>query len=388
LCSPYITFSLGIFPRVFLIFGGINMNDVEYMKLALTLAKSVKGQTSPNPPVGSVVVKDGRIVGMGAHLKAGEAHAEVQALNMAGDKVKNVTVYVTLEPCSHFGKTPPCADLLIASNVKRVVVATTDPNPFVAGKGIEKLRKAGIEVDVGVLEQEANELYDMFFHYISTKTPYVTLKTAVTLDGKTASHTGSSKWITGEKAREDVHRYRHSHDAILVGVNTVVQDDPSLTTRLPSGGINPIRIVLDHHLRTPITSKLVNDKESETWIVVSSTVTAEQTEPYENKNVTIIQMDESTITIQNLLKKLGERSITSLLVEGGSEVNGSFLKLNTFNRVICYIAPKLIGGKTAPGFIGGIGIDDMNAAAQLEFKTVEQLGEDIKIVAIPKAVKR
>jgi diaminohydroxyphosphoribosylaminopyrimidine deaminase/5-amino-6-(5-phosphoribosylamino)uracil reductase len=358
------------------------------MKLALTLAESVKGQTSPNPPVGSVVVKDGRIAGMGAHLKAGEAHAEVQAIKMAGDNVKDSTIYVTLEPCSHFGKTPPCADLLITSNVKRVVVATTDPNPLVAGKGIEKLRKAGIKVDVGVLGQEANELYGMFFHFISTKTPYVTLKTAVTLDGKTASHTGSSKWITGEKAREDVHRYRHSHDAILVGVNTVIQDDPSLTTRLPNGGINPIRIVLDHHLRTPVTSKLVNDKESETWIIVSSTVTEDQMTPFENKGVTIIQMGEENISIQTLLKKLGERSITSLLVEGGSEVNGSFLKQNAFNRVISYIAPKLIGGKTAPGFIGGAGIDEMSAAAQLEFKSVEPLGEDIKIVAIPKAVKR
>jgi diaminohydroxyphosphoribosylaminopyrimidine deaminase/5-amino-6-(5-phosphoribosylamino)uracil reductase len=363
------------------------VNDLEYMKLALSLARSVKGQTSPNPPVGSVVVKDGRIVGMGAHLKAGEGHAEVQAIRMAGDHVKAATVYVTLEPCSHFGKTPPCSNLLIESKVDRVVVATQDPNPLVSGKGIEKLRNAGITVEVGVLKHEADVLYEEFFHFISTKTPFVTLKTAVTLDGKTASYTGSSKWITGEAAREDVHRLRHSNDAILVGVNTVIEDDPSLTTRLKTGGVNPIRIVLDHHLRTPLHSKLINDKESETWIVVSSSVTEEQKTPYLHKGVQVIQMNDEKIDIQELLRKLGELSITSLLVEGGSEVNASFLNQNAFNQVISYIAPKLIGGKLAPGFIGGIGIEDMNSAVKLEFKSIEQLGEDMKVIAIPKTAK-
>jgi diaminohydroxyphosphoribosylaminopyrimidine deaminase/5-amino-6-(5-phosphoribosylamino)uracil reductase len=359
------------------------MNDKEYMRLALTLAKSVKGQTSPNPPVGSVVVNKGRIVGMGAHLKAGEAHAEVQAIKIAGALVANSTVYVTLEPCNHFGKTPPCADLLIDSQVSRVVVATTDPNPLVAGKGIEKLRRAGIEVEVGVLEQDANELYDMFFHYISTKTPYVTLKTAVTLDGKTATHTGSSQWITGEKAREDVHYYRHLHDAILVGVNTVIQDDPSLTTRLPNGGLHPIRIILDHSLRTPLHAKLINDRLAETWIVISSTVTEEEKVPFLSNGIKLIQMEQEKIDIQKMLLKLGEYSITSLLVEGGSEVNGSFMIEKAFNQVISYIAPKLIGGRSAPGFIGGNGIPSMGNATQLMFKSVEQLGEDIKIIAVP-----
>jgi diaminohydroxyphosphoribosylaminopyrimidine deaminase/5-amino-6-(5-phosphoribosylamino)uracil reductase len=359
------------------------MNDFEYMGLALTLAKSVKGQTSPNPPVGSVVVNKGRIVGMGAHLKAGEAHAEVQAIKMAGELVENSTVYVTLEPCSHFGKTPPCANLLIDSQVSRVVVATTDPNPLVAGKGIEKLRKAGIEVEVGVMAKEANELYDMFFHYISTKTPYVTLKTAVTLDGKTATYTGSSQWITGEKAREDVHHYRHLHDAILVGVNTVIQDDPSLTTRLPTGGLHPIRIILDHSLRTPLHVKLVNDRLAETWIVISSTVTEDEKAPFLSKGIKLIQMENERINIQSLLLKLGEYSITSILVEGGSEINGSFLSERAFNQVISYIAPKLIGGRGAPGFIGGDGFPNMGDATQLMFKAMEQVGDDIKIIAVP-----
>lgn len=357
------------------------MTDKEYMQLALSLAQSVKGQTSPNPPVGSVVVKDGRIIGMGAHLKAGEAHAEVQAIKMAGGQVEGATIYVTLEPCSHYGKTPPCSNLLIDSKVSRVVVATTDPNPLVAGKGIERIRNAGIEVEVGVLQQEANELYEMFFYYISTNKPFVTLKSALTLDGKTATHTGSSMWITGEIAREDVHKYRHSHDAILVGVNTVIKDNPSLTTRLPGGGINPIRIVLDNRLRTPIEAKIVNDRESETWIVVSAEVTEEQMKPFVNKGVTFVQLPGNKIDIPVLLERLGELSITSILVEGGSEVNGSFLEHKAFNQVVTYIAPKLIGGKLAPGFIGGLGISDMVDAAQLQFKSIEQLGEDIKIVA-------
>ncbi|KAA0550332.1 bifunctional diaminohydroxyphosphoribosylaminopyrimidine deaminase/5-amino-6-(5-phosphoribosylamino)uracil reductase RibD [Bacillus sp. BGMRC 2118] len=359
------------------------MTDKEYMQLALNLARSVKGQTSPNPPVGSVVVKNGRIIGMGAHLKAGEGHAEVQAIKMAGGEVEGATVYVTLEPCSHFGKTPPCSNLLIDSKVSRVVVATTDPNPLVAGKGIERIRKAGIEVVIGVLQEEANELYEMFFYFISTNKPYVTLKTALTLDGKTASHTGSSQWITGEEAREDVHKYRHSHDAILVGVNTVLKDDPSLTTRLPNGGLHPIRIVLDHHLRTPLHAKLVNDKECPTWIVVNSLVTEEQMAPYIDRGIIFIQQSGEKIHIPSLLEDLGERSITSILIEGGSEVNGSFLQEQAFNQVVTYIAPKLIGGKLAPGFIGGTGIADMNNAAQLRYKTIEQLGEDIKIVAVP-----
>lgn len=212
------------------------MNDEYYMTLALHLARGTLGQTSPNPVVGAVVVKDHQIVGMGAHLKAGEPHAEVHAIRMAGDKAKAATLYVTLEPCSHYGKTPPWADLIVASEMKKVVIATTDPNRKVADKGIEKLKNAGIEVEVGLLQQEAQELNKVFFYHIQTGLPYVTLKTAVSLDGKTATVSGESKWITGEEARADVHQFRHQHDGILVGVNTVITDNPSLTTRLPGGG--------------------------------------------------------------------------------------------------------------------------------------------------------
>ncbi|WP_456278458.1 bifunctional diaminohydroxyphosphoribosylaminopyrimidine deaminase/5-amino-6-(5-phosphoribosylamino)uracil reductase RibD [Bacillus sp. AK128] len=364
------------------------MNDQDYMRLALTLAQSVKGQTSPNPPVGSVIVNNGRIVGMGAHLKAGEGHAEVQAIKMAGDLAEGSTAYVTLEPCSHFGKTPPCADLLITHKVKRVIIATKDPNPLVGGKGIERLRKAGLDVEVGILQEEANEIYDMFFHYISTKTPYVTLKTAVTLDGKTATTTGSSKWITGPEAREDVHRYRHLHDAILVGVNTVIKDDPSLTTRLTGGGVHPIRIVLDHQLKTPLTSKILNDGLAETWIITTSFVTEKQKDPFLSKGIKLIQLQEERISIRSVLSTLGEHSITSLFVEGGSEVNGSFMIEQAYNQVITYIAPKLVGGKLAPGFIGGEGILEMKDAHQLTIKSIDQLGEDLKIIAVPHDGKR
>ncbi|WP_246942335.1 bifunctional diaminohydroxyphosphoribosylaminopyrimidine deaminase/5-amino-6-(5-phosphoribosylamino)uracil reductase RibD [Bacillus pinisoli] len=359
------------------------MNDLDYMRIALNLAQSVKGQTSPNPPVGSVIVKDGRIVGMGAHLKAGEGHAEVQAIKMAGTHAENSTVYVTLEPCSHFGKTPPCANLLIDHHVKRVVIATKDPNPLVGGKGIERLRRAGIDVEVGILEKEANELYDMFFYYISTKKPYVTLKTATTLDGKTATVSGSSKWITGSEAREDVHKYRHLHDAILVGVNTVIADNPSLTTRLQAGGLHPIRIILDHHLRTPLDAKVVTDQIAETWIVTLSNHSDEKKQAYINQGVKLIELESEKITITDLLSKLGEHAITSILVEGGSEVNGSFLMEKAFNQVVTYIAPKLVGGREAPGFIGGEGIINMSDAHPLTFKSITQLGQDIKIISVP-----
>jgi diaminohydroxyphosphoribosylaminopyrimidine deaminase / 5-amino-6-(5-phosphoribosylamino)uracil reductase len=357
--------------------------DQHFMRLAIELAKAGIGQTSPNPVVGAVVVKDGEIVGLGAHLKAGEPHAEVHALRMAGEKAKDATVYVTLEPCSHFGKTPPCADLLVEKEVKRVVVATTDPNPLVAGKGIAKLRQAGIQVDVGVLKEEANELNKIFFHYIATKTPFVTLKYASSLDGKIATKTGESKWITSEEARRDVHRYRATHDAILVGVNTVIADNPSLTVRHIEGGKNPIRIILDTHLRTPLNANVVNDGKAETWIVVGSEVNDEKMRPFREKNVQIIQMNRSEIEIHELLKALGEKKITSLFVEGGAQVHGSFIEAKAVQQVIAYFAPKIIGGKEALTPIGGNGFERMSDVMELSILHAETIGRDIKMVAVP-----
>lgn len=357
------------------------MTDKEYMKLALQLAEATRGQTSPNPMVGAVVVKNGEIAGIGAHLRAGEGHAEVHALQMAGEKAKGATVYVTLEPCSHYGKTPPCCELLIEKEVKRVVIAALDNNPLVSGRGMRRLQEAGIEVETGVLEEEAKNLNKVFFHYMKTKRPYVTLKTAVSLDGKIATATGESKWITGRPAREDVHRYRHEHDAILVGVNTVITDDPSLTTRLPNGGKNPIRIVLDTHLRTPLSSQILQDGLAPTWIVTGSHVSKEKIQLYE-AHATILPMSTSMITIEELLSVLGEKGILSLFAEGGQHIHASFLEEGYWDQLIMYMSPRLIGGQHAPSFFGGNGFTALQDAPLLSIQSLEQIGDDIKLVAV------
>ncbi|SDR10498.1 bifunctional diaminohydroxyphosphoribosylaminopyrimidine deaminase/5-amino-6-(5-phosphoribosylamino)uracil reductase RibD [Virgibacillus salinus] len=359
------------------------MNDEYYMKFALNLARSVSGQTSPNPPVGSVVVKDGEMLGFGAHVKAGEAHAEVHALNMAGDKAKSATIYVTLEPCSHHGRTPPCADLIVEKGISRAVIAVTDPNEKVAGRGIETLRAAGIEVELGVAEKEAAEINSVFFHYTNTKTPYVTMKSAVSLDGKTATVTGGSKWITGEAARLDVHHYRHKHDAILVGVETVIADNPSLTTRIPNGGKNPIRVILDTSLRTPLDAAILNDQQADTWLFTGKDVTEQDMAPFKEKSgIDVIKMER--LTIEDVLLDLGSKGIMSLFVEGGATVNSSFLEERRINQLITYMAPKLIGGKTAPTFIEGNGFQSMADTLSLEIKHVEMIDKDIKIIAEPR----
>ncbi|WP_242143673.1 MULTISPECIES: bifunctional diaminohydroxyphosphoribosylaminopyrimidine deaminase/5-amino-6-(5-phosphoribosylamino)uracil reductase RibD [unclassified Bacillus cereus group] len=357
------------------------MTDQEYMKIALQLAQSTAGQTSPNPMVGAVVVKNGKIVGMGAHLRAGEEHAEVHALRMAGAHAKGATVYVTLEPCSHFGKTPPCCDLLIKKKIKRVVIATLDSNPLVAGNGKKKLEEAGIHVTTGILEEEALSLNRYFFHYMKTKHPFVTLKTAMSLDGKIATTTGESKWITEDAARDDVHHYRHTHDAILVGVNTVIADNPSLTTRLPNGGKNPIRIILDTHLRTPLLSRVVTDRVAPTWIIVGKNVQKDQILQYTSEHVSVLQMNKDCIEIQDLLTLLGEKQILSLFVEGGQSIHASFLEASCFNEIVTYISPKLIGGKDAPTWFGGTGFIQLQDALSLQFQKMTQIGNDIKIIA-------
>ncbi|MBD1378677.1 bifunctional diaminohydroxyphosphoribosylaminopyrimidine deaminase/5-amino-6-(5-phosphoribosylamino)uracil reductase RibD [Metabacillus arenae] len=360
------------------------MRDDQYMRMAVHLAEQASGQTSPNPMVGAVVVKDGQIVGMGAHLKAGEPHAEVHAIKMAGEKARNATIYVTLEPCSHYGRTPPCAELLINAGIKRCVVAAVDPNPLVAGNGIRIMEDSGIEVSLGVLEQEAKKLNKIFFHYVKTNRPFVTLKAASSLDGKTATKTGDSKWITGEEARIDVHHYREQHDAILVGVQTVLMDDPSLTCRLESPKKQPIRIILDSYLKTPENSKILNDQAAETWIFTTKAAGKEKSAKIREKGVRVIESDEETIRIPNILKFLGEQGISSVFVEGGSTVHSSFLAAKAFNEVVFYFAPKLIGGKDAPTIISGQGFQSMKEVPNLTIKSVSQIGEDIKIIAVPK----
>lgn len=363
----------------------MKLTDEKYMRMALDLANEVSGQTSPNPPVGAVVVKNGEVVGFGAHLKAGGPHAEVNALNMAGKQSRGATIYVTLEPCSHYGKTPPCAELIISSDIKRCVVAVEDANELVAGQGIKLMRDAGIEVEVGVLKEEAEIVNEAFFHYVRTKMPYVTLKTAASLDGKTATHTGESKWITGSEARADVHNDRHMHDAILVGVNTVIQDNPTLTARIPGGGRNPLRVVLDTKLNTPPDSIIVNDQAAATWIFTGRDISEDKVKQFaDKKGVRIFRMNEEVVSVGSVLRTLGKHGIMTLYVEGGAAIHASFLEERLFNQVIFYFAPKLIGGRDAPTVFAGRGFASIEESMELVIESFDKIGPDMKIVAKPK----
>lgn len=362
------------------------LSDRDYMELALKLAKTAKGKTNPNPMVGAVIVKDGMIVGTGIHRKAGEAHAEVHAFQMAGEHAKGATLYVTLEPCSHYGKTPPCANLVKDSGVRRVVVATLDPNPLVSGKGVQIIREAGIEVEVGLLEKEAYKLNERFIHNMLTKRPFVTLKYAMTLDGKIATHTGHSKWISGEESRLSVHRLRNEVDAILVGIGTVLKDNPLLTTRLPDQqGKNPIRVILDSRLQIPMDANVLND-EAKTIIATTTDANPKKIAELEKRNITFIycSKDQNGICLEEMLEQLYKHGITDVLVEGGGEVNASFVRAGLVNKYVIYVAPKLLGGRHSISPIAGEDVERMDFAAQVEFESVEQIGEDLCIIAYPK----
>jgi len=361
--------------------------DIEYMQLALDLAASAKGKTNPNPLVGAVIVKDGVIVGTGLHRKAGEPHAEVHAFRMAGEHAEGATLYVTLEPCSHFGKTPPCANLVKESKVRRVVVAMEDPNPAVAGRGIRLLQEAGIEVEVGVLEQQARKLNERFIHNMLTSKPFVISKYAMTLDGKLATHTGHSQWITGEEARYTVHALRNEVDAILVGIGTVLADNPSLTTRLPEGGgKSPIRVVLDSELRVPLDSNVVKTADAKTIIVTSGEASKEKIDALEQLDVKVLTVEktEEGIDLQVVLKKLYQLGITDVLVEGGAEVNASFIRAGLVDKFLVYVAPKLLGGRNSLTPVSGLDVETMDAAIDVVFDSVEQFGPDLCIAAYPK----
>ncbi|GGO04746.1 diaminohydroxyphosphoribosylaminopyrimidine deaminase [Saccharibacillus kuerlensis] len=351
-----------------------------YMRLALENARSAKGQTAPNPMVGSVIVNEGRIVGIGAHLKPGEPHAEIHALRMAGDHAKGGTIYVTLEPCSHHGRTGPCAEAVVRAGLSRVVIAAPDPNPLVAGRGVKILRDAGIEVIEGVLREESERLNEVFNRYIVSKRPFVTVKSATTLDGKIATRTSSSRWITSAEAREDVHRLRHESGAILVGVQTILHDDSQLTTRLPNGR-NPLRVVLDSTLRIPEDARVITDGEAPTWIFTGSNADPAKRERLEAAGVRVIETDGERVNLEQVLDTLGSSEISSLLVEGGGQVNASFVEQGLADKLLLYMAPKLVGGKDAPTFLEGLGVGNMDEAFELDDLRVEQLGPDLKFEA-------
>ena len=339
--------------------------DEKYMDLALELAEKGRGYVNPNPMVGAVVVKDGEIVGKGWHKFYGGPHAEVYALDEAGEKAEGATIYVTLEPCSHFGKTPPCAEKIKKMKIKKCVIACLDPNPIVAGRGKKILEEAGIEVVVGVREKEAKELNKVFMKYITEKNPYLFLKCAITLDGKIATNERDSKWITNEKSREKVQFLRHEYMGIMVGINTLINDNPRLTARIENG-VNPFRIVVDPHLRTPLESNFVNMADDNKSIIITSKENEKNNKitELENKNVKIIYMEGYDFSVHKILKKIGELKIDSVLLEGGSFLISKAFKENRIDGGEIFIAPKILGGGLP--FIDGFDFKEIKDCFHLE----------------------
>ncbi|MGB7365412.1 MAG: bifunctional diaminohydroxyphosphoribosylaminopyrimidine deaminase/5-amino-6-(5-phosphoribosylamino)uracil reductase RibD [Carnobacterium jeotgali] len=350
-----------------------------YMRMALDLARKGKGWTTPNPLVGAIIVKGGRVIGQGYHQKYGQPHAEVNAIASAKEDVTGATLYVTLEPCSHFGKTPPCSDLLIDKNIKRVVVGTLDPNPLVAGKGIERLRSNGIEVVTGVLEEESQKLNEIFIKYIVTKEPFVVMKNAMSLDGKIATVTGESQWISGESSRKQVHSLRHELAGIMVGIETIIKDDPQLTSRTLNSR-NPIRIVVDSQLRIPIASKVLTQQDkAKTIVATTRRANKEKLDTLKQMGIEVLVTKEKSgrVDLQELMKLLGAKGIDSILLEGGANLNFSALEEGIVDKIQSYIAPKIIGGKEAKTAVEGAGVHSLKNAFQIDRMTPVMVGEDL-----------
>ncbi len=391
------------------------MTDEQYMKRALELAERGIGYTSPNPMVGAVIVKDEEIIGEGWHERYGDLHAERNALKNCKTSPQGADMYVTLEPCCHYGKQPPCVEAVIDAGIKRVFVGSKDPNPLVAGKGVKILREHGIEVVEDVLKDECDRLNEVFFHYILTKRPYVVMKYAMTMDGKIATYSGLSKWITAEKAREHVQNLRHRYKAIMVGIGTVLADDPLLTCRI-EGGVNPIRIICDSRLRIPLDSQIVKTatevptivavsdeyvksakneccknkakltsekdfKETKNTYAKADYQISQKLSQLENAGIEILYIHEKDghIDLNDLMAKLSERNIDSILLEGGGTLNWSALESSIVNKVLAYVAPKLFGGSNAKTPIEGLGTDSPANAVMLKNSTVTRLGDDILI---------
>jgi diaminohydroxyphosphoribosylaminopyrimidine deaminase/5-amino-6-(5-phosphoribosylamino)uracil reductase len=354
------------------------------MKRALSLARKGIGKTAPNPAVGCVIVQGEEIVGEGWHRKAGTPHAEIHALRRAGERARHADVYVTLEPCSHFGKTPPCADALVQAGVARVFVGMIDPNPEVRGKGVEILRAAGIEVFADILEGECRRLNDPFVKHVTTGRPFVILKSAMTLDGKTATAAGDSKWITSDKSRCYVHKLRGIVDGIMVGVGTVIADDPQLTCRTPGRGKDPVRIIVDSRLRIPSSARVLRqDSEARTCI---ATILRESGKIDELRGMSaeIISCREHNgrVDLDDLLQKLGAMGIQSLLLEGGRELAGEALRLGLIDKYLLFYAPKLVGGE-GMGLFGGTGVERMDDAPRLGDIRIRRFGRDFMIEGYP-----
>ena len=363
----------------------IEDKHIQTMRRALELA--ARGRTSPNPMVGAVVVKQGKVVGEGYHSRAGYPHAEVEALRQAGNKARSADLYVNLEPCCHFGRTPPCTDAIIQAGIKRVFVGMKDPNKQVSGKGLRALKAQGIVIVSGILKKECMKLNESFVKVMQTGMPFVIMKTAMSLDGKIATRSGDARWISGELARKHVHKIRNYVDAILVGTETVLKDNPRLTCRLATGSVeHPIRIILDRRNRIPLTANVFKNSRSQPVIYVTGPdISPARQKALVARKVEILngKFGKNGFHIKPLLKELANRDMNSILVEGGAELNASVLKAGVVDRVVAFISPMLIGGGKAPGFLGGQGVMKVNDAIKLKDIEVTKIGEDLMVEAIP-----
>ncbi len=363
-----------------------SQQDYHYMTLALRLAAKGRGTASPNPMVGAVVVKQGRIVGQGFHLRPGLPHAEILAFRQAGSRAQGATLYVTLEPCCHLRKrTLPCVPAVIRSGVRRVVIAMTDPNPSVKGKGAAALRRAGLSVRVGVARSEAEELNRAYLHWIKTKCPYVILKAGMTLDGQIATASGDSKWITSKKSRAEVHRLRGQMDAVLVGVGTVLADDPALTARTGPhlrklASRQPLRVVVDSSLRSPLKAQILSRQtQVKTLVATTDSAKASRRQELVKRGVEVLTLPSlrGKVSLPALMRELGQRGVTALLLEGGGELHAAMLKANLVQHVRLYVAPALLGGVDAKGVIGGKSPASLGSALRLRNVKTRSIGEDL-----------
>ena len=351
-----------------------------YMREALDLARKGRSLASPHPLVGAVLVSEGEVVGRGFHTYAARHHAEIIALAQAGEKARGATMYLNLEPCFHHGRTPPCVDALIAAAPRRVVIAMSDPNPRVAGRGAEALRQAGIVAEVGVREAESQRLNEFYVKHITTGLPFVTAKFAASLDGRIATADGESRWITSDACRAVAHRLRHVHDAVLVGINTVVADDPALTTRL-EGDRSPLRVVVDTALRIPDGARVLQSGPGSALIATTARADPNRVARLRASGVEVEILDPGPggVDLRALLDVLGSRDLVSVLVEGGSGVLGAAFDAGIVDKVVAMLAPRIIGGASAPGAVGGAGVPSLAASALLRDVSVETAGPDLVV---------
>jgi len=350
----------------------------KWMRIALDLAKKGEGRVSPNPMVGAVLVKNDKLIAQGYHRYFGACHAEVEAIRSAKDEAKDSTLYVTLEPCSHYGKTPPCTRAIIRAGIRKVIIASLDPNPVNSGQGVQELQGAGIETELGICEEEARKVNEAFFKFMRKKVPFVIVKVASSLDGKIATCKGESRWITGEKAREFAHRLRDKVDAILVGVNTVINDDPALLA--PSKN-NLTRVILDSRLRIPLTSRVLeNQDKAHTFVFTTSKADKQKLSELESRGIKVAIVKENAegrVSLEGVLNRLASLETMVLLVEGGGKVIGSFFDKGLVDKLFLFLAPRIIGGRNSPTWVEGKGISLLSQTPRIEVDSLRKIGEDL-----------